>query len=80
MGLVAEKKLQDNQSGRESPMPTIPAFYGPTISPVPAPFRFSAHQTRINWPILHGVDIDKLVSTPPCSDLLHQAELTITNL
>ncbi|BDA48117.1 probable zinc finger protein Dzip1 at N-terminal half [Coccomyxa sp. Obi] len=61
MGLVAEEKLQDNQSGRESPMPAIAAFYGPTISPGPAPFRFSAHQTRINWQILHGVDIDKLV-------------------
>ncbi|CAL8462888.1 g2422 [Coccomyxa elongata] len=61
MGLLTEEKLQDNQSGRESPMPTIPAFYGPTISPGPAPFRFSAHQTRINWQILHGVDIDKLV-------------------
>ncbi|KAK9907534.1 hypothetical protein WJX75_005496 [Coccomyxa subellipsoidea] len=42
-------------------MPTIPAFYGPAVSPAPAPFRFSAHQIRINWQILHGVDIDKLV-------------------
>ena len=75
MGLLAEEKLQDNQSGRESPMPTIPAFYGPTVSSGPAPFRFSAHQTRINWQILHGVDIDKLVSTPHRSDVLHQAVL-----
>ena len=63
MGLLAEEKLQDTNSGRKSPMPTIPAFYGPAMSPAPAPFRFSAHQTRINWQILHGVDIDKLVRT-----------------
>jgi hypothetical protein len=65
MGVLAEGKLQDTASGRDSPMPTIPAFYGPAVSPAPAPFRFSAHQIRINWQILHGVDIDKLVSTFP---------------
>lgn len=68
MGLSAGEKLQVNASGRSSPRLTIPAFYGPSMSPAPAPFRFTAHHTRINWQVLHGVDIDKLVSrTSPFS-------------
>lgn len=55
------KSLRRNSASGEF---QVPAYYSSLAPQGPqAPFRFGARRVRIDWRVLHGIDIDRVVST-----------------
>ena len=61
-GLAFEQEYEDPSWSEAD---KFPPFYESHSKAPPAqpPFQFHAHRSRIDWRVLHGIDVDEVVSS-----------------